>query len=77
MDRPPSTDGGDLMCAHNPQEGLHQWWGIRQPDGGYYYNAAGHLGQRIAVSPDDEVIIVRFGFDEEGVDSWDEVIAKV
>jgi hypothetical protein len=39
--------------------------------------ARGHLGQRIAVFPEDRLIIVRFGLNEEGGDSWDDVIETV
>lgn len=55
----------------------YMWWGMRQPDGGYYYKASGHLSQRITVFPDDGLIIVRFGFDDAGPDDWDEFIASV
>jgi CubicO group peptidase (beta-lactamase class C family) len=55
----------------------YMWWGMPTADGGYYYTASGHLGQRISVFPEDRVIIVRFGLDEEGVDSWDDVIETV
>ena len=54
----------------------YMWWGMRTENGGYYYTARGHLGQRIAVFPKDRVI-VRFGINEEGVDSWDKVIETV
>jgi CubicO group peptidase (beta-lactamase class C family) len=55
----------------------YMWWGMRTADGGYYYTARGHLGQRIAVFPKDRLVIVRFGINEEGVDSWDKVIETV
>jgi CubicO group peptidase (beta-lactamase class C family) len=55
----------------------YQWWGMPESDGGYHYSAFGHLGQRIAVFPEENVIIVRYGINDEGVDSWDEVIATV
>jgi hypothetical protein len=51
------------------------WWGMALEDGSYYYSASGHLGQRIAVFPDDDLIIVRFGRNEDGLDiSWDALI---
>jgi CubicO group peptidase (beta-lactamase class C family) len=55
----------------------YMWWGMHTADGGYYYTARGHLGQRIAVFPEDRLIIVRFGLNEEGGDSWDDVIETV
>jgi CubicO group peptidase (beta-lactamase class C family) len=54
----------------------YMWWGKPTPDGGYYYTARGHLGQRIAVFPEDRTIIVRFGRNDGGVD-WDDVIETV
>jgi CubicO group peptidase (beta-lactamase class C family) len=55
----------------------YMWWGMRTAGGGYYYSASGHLGQRIVVFPEDRLVIVRFGRNEEGVDSWDKVIETV
>jgi CubicO group peptidase (beta-lactamase class C family) len=55
----------------------YMWWGIRTADGGYYYTARGHLGQRITVFPKERLVIVRFGRSEEGVDSWDDIIESV
>jgi CubicO group peptidase (beta-lactamase class C family) len=55
----------------------YMWWGMRTGNGGYYYTARGHLGQRITVFPEDRLVILRFGIDEEGVDSWDKVIETV
>lgn len=52
----------------------YMWWGMSRPGGGYDYTATGHLGQKIAIFPQDGIVIVRFGTDDEGVDSWDEVI---
>jgi CubicO group peptidase (beta-lactamase class C family) len=54
----------------------YMWWGMPTADGGYYYTARGHLGQRIAVFPDDRTIIVRFGRNDGDVD-WDDVIETV
>ena len=55
----------------------YMWWGMRTAGGGYYYIALGRLGQRITVFPEDRVVIVRFGINEEGVDSWDKVIETI
>ncbi len=59
----------------------YMWWGMLRPDGSYDFAAQGHLGQWIYVSPREKVVIVRFGMDDGGVDSWADVfqslIAKV
>jgi CubicO group peptidase (beta-lactamase class C family) len=59
----------------------YQWWGRTNPDGSYHYTALGHLGQFIYVAPQDNMVIVRFGIDEGGVDDWmsvfQEIVAKV
>ena len=48
----------------------YQWWGRFHADGTYDYTAQGHLGQFIFVAPQENMIIVRFGFDHGGVDDW-------
>ena len=53
------------------------WWGMRRPDGSYDFMAQGHLGQWIFVSPIDSLVIVRFGLDDGGVDSWVEVFQTI
>jgi hypothetical protein len=35
------------------------------------------LGQRIYVSPQNRAIAARFGFSDEGVDAWEDVLASV
>jgi CubicO group peptidase (beta-lactamase class C family) len=55
----------------------YQWWGKLKPDGGYDFCAVGHLGQRIYVSPQNNTVVVRFGISDEGVDSWEDVLARV
>lgn len=55
----------------------YMWWGRLNPDGSYDYAAQGHLGQRICISPQEQVIIVRFGLDEGGVDSWADVFQSL
>jgi hypothetical protein len=37
----------------------------------------GHLGQRIYVSPPNNAVVVRFGISDEGVDSWEDVLASI
>jgi hypothetical protein len=53
------------------------WWGKRNVDGSYTYEAHGKRGQRIVVSPSAGVVVVRFGTDMGGVDAWEDVIADV
>lgn len=53
------------------------WWGVHRPDGTYDFVARGHLGQRIYVAPAYGMVIVRFGFDEGGVDSWEYVMMDI
>ncbi|HSB66546.1 MAG TPA: serine hydrolase [Anaerolineales bacterium] len=48
----------------------YQWWGRTNADGSYHYTAMGHLGQFIFVAPQENMVIVRFGIDEGGVDDW-------
>ncbi|HEU5102851.1 MAG TPA: serine hydrolase [Roseiflexaceae bacterium] len=53
------------------------WWGKLKDDGSYDHIAWGHFGQRIYVSPQNNAVAVRFGISDEGVDSWDDVLASV
>jgi CubicO group peptidase (beta-lactamase class C family) len=55
----------------------YQWWGFPLQTGGYAYAAHGHLGQLIAVFPEDHLIVVRFGISDGAVDSWDEVALDI
>ena len=55
----------------------YMWWGKLQSDGSYRYSASGHLEQHIYVSPKDHVVIVRFGLDEGGIESWDTVFDNI
>jgi CubicO group peptidase (beta-lactamase class C family) len=48
----------------------YQWWGRTNPDGSYHYTALGKRGQYIFVAPRENMVIVRFGIDEGGVDDW-------
>jgi CubicO group peptidase (beta-lactamase class C family) len=48
----------------------YQWWGRLNPDGTYHYTALGKFGQFIFVAPRENMIIVRFGIDDGGVDDW-------
>ena len=51
--------------------------GKLKPDGSYDFCAVGHLGQRIYVSPPNKAVVVRFGISDEGVDSWEDVLASI
>jgi CubicO group peptidase (beta-lactamase class C family) len=55
----------------------YMWWGIPREGGGYAYAAHGHLGQLIAVFPEERAVVVRFGKTDGPVDSWDEVAMAV
>ena len=55
----------------------YQWWGRLNLDGSYHYTAMGHLGQFIFVAPQENMIIVRFGMDEGGVDDWMSVFQDI
>jgi CubicO group peptidase (beta-lactamase class C family) len=52
------------------------WWGMPNGDGTYDYVARGHLGQRVYVSPRDNVVIVRFGI-EDGIEKWEDVFRNM
>lgn len=55
----------------------YQWWGIPREGGRYAYAAQGHLGQLIAVFPQERVVVVRFGKTDGPVDSWAEVAMAI
>jgi CubicO group peptidase (beta-lactamase class C family) len=55
----------------------YMWWGKLNDDGTYDYAAQGHLGQWIYVSPHENTVIVRFGLDDGGVDSWADVFRSL
>jgi CubicO group peptidase (beta-lactamase class C family) len=48
-----------------PGEGYYSymWWGAERPGGGHDFWAAGNLGQYIYVSPGNNLVVVRNGFD--------------
>jgi hypothetical protein len=55
------------------------WWGLQRADENYDFSAIGNHGQFIYVSPQSNLIIVRFGesFGEFGkADSWVELFYK-
>jgi CubicO group peptidase (beta-lactamase class C family) len=52
----------------------YHWWGHRRSDGHYDYTAAGNFGQYIYVCPQKNLVIARFGEDDEPVDSFRDVL---
>jgi CubicO group peptidase (beta-lactamase class C family) len=52
----------------------YHWWGSIRPDGHHDFIAAGNLGQYVYVCPQKNLVIVRFGEDDEPVDSFREVL---
>jgi CubicO group peptidase (beta-lactamase class C family) len=79
-----SPDPNDQRLWHSDSEwkamdGYYKylWWGRYNPDGSYDYTALGHLGQYVYISPQEKMIIVRFGMDEGGVDSWPDVFQNL
>jgi CubicO group peptidase (beta-lactamase class C family) len=53
----------------------YYWWGHREVDGGYIYEAMGLWGQYIFVSPKNKVIIVRTGSKWDiGDGDWQQVL---
>ena len=55
----------------------YQWWGIPREGGGSAYAAQGHLGQLIAVFPQERVVVVRFGKTDGPVESWAELAIAI
>jgi CubicO group peptidase (beta-lactamase class C family) len=56
----------------------YMWWGKLRPDGSYVYMARGGAQQQwIYVSPQDRMVIVRFGLAEGGADSWPDVFESL
>jgi CubicO group peptidase (beta-lactamase class C family) len=52
----------------------YMWWGRLRGDSAYDFFARGNYGQRIYVSPQKNVIIVRFGMEYGHLDSWQDVL---
>ena len=51
------------------------WWGQRKDDGKYDFFASGHLTQRIYISPQADLIIVRNG-ERDPPDEWEEPMSQ-
>ncbi len=52
----------------------YHWWGNVREDGHYDFTAAGNFGQYIYICPQKNLVIARFGEDDEPVDSFREVL---
>ena len=52
----------------------YHWWGNVRDDGHYDYTAAGNFGQYIYICPQKNLVIARFGEDDEPVDSFRDVL---
>lgn len=79
-----TPDSNDLrewkVFAENRARGgyyKYMWWGMNSPDGGYAYRAAGKYGQYIFDSPQDNVVIVRYGTDEGNVNFWPDIMMQI
>jgi CubicO group peptidase (beta-lactamase class C family) len=75
--RPWRSERSENVWAERNGYYKYLWWGKRNPDGSYTYEAHGKRGQRIAVSPSTGAVVVRFGLDLGGVDAWEDVTASV
>ena len=52
----------------------YHWWGNMRADGHYDYTAAGNFGQYIYICPQKNLVIARFGENDEPLDSFREVL---
>jgi CubicO group peptidase (beta-lactamase class C family) len=74
-----STRAPEKGAANLFSEGYYQnlWWGyFRQGRKQQDFYANGHFGQRIYVSPDKKLVLVRMGYDNGGQD-WTEILARI
>lgn len=74
-----TIDGPPARAPNRFVEGFYHnfWWGATRPGrtrGDFYAN--GHFGQRIYVSPDRDLVIVRLGHDA-GTVNWTETLADI
>jgi CubicO group peptidase (beta-lactamase class C family) len=56
--------------------GFH-WWGLKKNNGMYDFMARGHLGQIIYVSPEINMVVVRFGSEPDSNVLWFDVIQSL
>jgi CubicO group peptidase (beta-lactamase class C family) len=52
----------------------YHWWGLKKDDGTFDFMARGHLGQIIYVSPEKNMVVVRFGSEPDSNVLWFDVI---
>jgi CubicO group peptidase (beta-lactamase class C family) len=55
----------------------YHWWGLKKNDGTYDFMASGHLGQHIYVSPEKNMVVVRFGSEPDSNFFWFDVIKSL
>jgi CubicO group peptidase (beta-lactamase class C family) len=55
----------------------YMWYSTENAQGGHDFFSAGKYGQYIYVSPENDVVIVRTGFDVGEVDWWPGVLAQI
>ena len=55
----------------------YMWYSLENEKGGYDFFAAGKYGQYLYISPENEVVIVRNGFQEGRVDYWPLVLREI
>ncbi|MDO9087362.1 MAG: serine hydrolase [Anaerolineaceae bacterium] len=55
----------------------YHWWGLKKNDGTYDFMASGHLGQFIYVSPEKNMVVVRFGSEPDSNVLWYDVIKSL
>ena len=55
----------------------YQWWGIRDAAAGTMILASGMYGQYIAIVPEKNLLILRFGDDPGEIFSWADVFVEI
>jgi len=55
----------------------YHWWGLKKNDGAYDFMASGHLSQYIYVSPEKNMVVVRFGSEPDSNVLWFDVIKSL
>jgi len=54
----------------------YTWWGLRDKKGSCVFSANGHFGQRVFIIPSKQLMILRFGSDDGGID-WTAFIQEM
>ena len=55
----------------------YHWWGKKRANGLYDFTAVGHLGQFIFVRPDQNLIIVRLGYETDTEVDWFQKLPEI